>query len=439
MPIHTAATARLIACLLPPAALVLFLIWHGLRVPYWDAWELAPLLERWSGGTLEWRHLWRPHNAHRIVLPRLIMLVLAEASNWNHRWELALNALLGLGIFAVWARLAFLLQRYYGLAAYGWLYAALSLGVFSLAQWRNWMWGWQMQIFLCVLLSLLALLLLLPPGGQRPRAGLALICAVLASFSFAAGLAVWPAGILGLALHMALVQQRGVRRAVLLWSAAGLLTCALYLYGFETPSGRAMQPFSAAWVFESIVYLFAFLGGPLFPWAGQGAACAGALMTGAWVALGARLIWKQPRARAALPLLSALFLAALGSAALSAFGRGEEGISHALASRYATLALPAALSLLLISAMVLMQTQGPFRAVTSLALSLLLLLLAASSTWGWHEGSQRGDYYNAARMPLLRGEPPEGYARLYPAQEKLEARREWLERNHYSVFSGDAP
>ncbi|HZS38481.1 MAG TPA: hypothetical protein VFF06_16715, partial [Polyangia bacterium] len=65
--------------LVPAIALAAFVWRFGVDVPYWDQWELVPLLKGAHDGTLRAADFFALHNEHRLVVPRLIMLGLAMA------------------------------------------------------------------------------------------------------------------------------------------------------------------------------------------------------------------------------------------------------------------------------------------------------------------------------------------------------------------------
>ena len=78
------APASYAAALAIPAGVVLALVLrHGVNVPFWDQWELVGLLAAASDGTLTWAEIFRQHNEHRMVFPKIIMLALAALTGWN--------------------------------------------------------------------------------------------------------------------------------------------------------------------------------------------------------------------------------------------------------------------------------------------------------------------------------------------------------------------
>ena len=68
---------------LPLAFTFSFVYKFGITIPYWDQWELVPLLEKMHNHTLTLADLWAQHNEHRIIFPKILMMLLARLSNWN--------------------------------------------------------------------------------------------------------------------------------------------------------------------------------------------------------------------------------------------------------------------------------------------------------------------------------------------------------------------
>ncbi len=90
---------------LAPLVFLLCVIFkYAVAVPYWDQWELVPLLEKMDAGGLTFHDLWAQHNEHRILFPKIIMLALARLTGWNTYYELTVNVVLALVLFAVFVR-----------------------------------------------------------------------------------------------------------------------------------------------------------------------------------------------------------------------------------------------------------------------------------------------------------------------------------------------
>src|SRR5690606_13511672 len=101
--------------------------------------------------------------------------------------------------------------------------------------------------------------------------GLALLSATIGTYSFAAGLAIWPAGFVVLALLDG--QRRGKATALALWGAWGVAATALYLWGFVVPDDANGPGASWSGLISAVAYVCAFVGGGL--WNGHTAVALG--------------------------------------------------------------------------------------------------------------------------------------------------------------------
>src|ERR1051326_716233 len=307
-----------------PALIVLLVIarW-GVNVPFGDQWELVPLLDDLSKGRVSLAGLWAQHNEHRLLVPRLGMLALARLSAWNVVWEQVLGVA---GAAATWMILAAIARRTLPCGRRAVVVAAAWL-TFSRAQWENWMWGWQIQIFLNVLAAVIAAWGIARWPRRRAALWLALTAGVVATFSFANGLAL---------LWLVPLAARPPRRAVVISVLAAALVSALYLYGYHRPAGHPPLSDCLADLVRYAKFCFIYLGSPF----GQGAlrvAAAFGMVGLAVFGLSGWCIWRRAEAereRAVPWLLLGGYV--IVSSGITGLGRAAFGLGHALASRYTT-------------------------------------------------------------------------------------------------------
>ena len=171
---------------------VLFLITcvslHHAHVPYWNLWELLPLIEEYHQENVSPYTLCRQHNEHRLVFPKFIILIPADLTHWNISFELAVNIVLAVGMFLLLALLIKRTAKTRTPPEKAWIFPIVSLLVFSLIQWEKWIWGWQIQIFLITLAFLGVVLLLTRPGLNGIGMASSILLGIIANFSFANGL-----------------------------------------------------------------------------------------------------------------------------------------------------------------------------------------------------------------------------------------------------------
>lgn len=412
--------------LLPPAGLVLLVAIYGVDLPYYDQWELAPRFLAWSEGHFPWQALWERHNEHRLIVPQLIMLGLGQLTGWNILVELAVNLLLAVATFLV---LALQLGRSLeGDRRFSALLPLLSLIVFSPSQWGNWSWGWQIQIFLAMLLVAAGIFLL----DTRPRTPAlflgATLCAALAPFCFANGLLLFPLG-------LPLVLREKSRRAswTTLWLAAAALV--YWIYGAAGVGRRAIPGENALERIETqLNYLLHYLAGPILNWPGVVTGVAHVLVPLSFVLLGWLMLRHRRQWEAMLPWLT---LAGFGwaSAAMTAYGRYTFGIGQALSTRYFTIANFYWIGLAGV-ALVALRAAPRLKVARAAFLGLALCLLAGAAI-GTRDFAADSRAKRELRA-LLRSQQettPEVAAQVpFPDAETVRQRIETLRRLELSLF-----
>ncbi len=225
---------------------------YGVNVPFWDEWVMVPLLQKAANGTLSLADLWLQHNIHRPLFPYVVMLGLADITRWDVRAELWLDVVLCIATFALLWRLSGLsgLPR----RARPWAALAASAFLFSAVQAQNWLSSFQLLEYLMLPAVVGALLALVCWPGSPLAFAAAVGCAVVASFSFGAGIAVWLVGVIAL-----MVLWRQNRYAYLAaWLACAALTLGLYFYHLDRGDGD--PAYALAHPAHVVAYVLAYIG-----------------------------------------------------------------------------------------------------------------------------------------------------------------------------------
>lgn len=426
---------------LPWAYLVYFVARYHVSVPYLDQWELAPLLDKSYEGALQFGDLWEQHNEHRLVFPKLVMLGLARLTRWNIAWEFAASI-----VFATvtWCLLLYQLcitARGSELTGRVWLAPLVSLLVFSLSQHENWLWGWQLQIFLNVLAVVCGFVLLAHPDGTWWRFFVGLACGVVATFSFANGLCFWVAG---LAAMVPIAARRHILgRRLIIWVVLAATVAGLYFHGYQKPDYHPPMGMALLYPFVYIAYVLKYLGmpvlnlGPRLPLIAGAVGLLGFIM-GLW-----RLLRKHAEDVSALAPYTALGLYALASAAITGVARVGFGSGQATSSRYTTVA-----SLLWFANIAFLwwaasrpgrQSTGgskPEKPVVWPLAALCLtgiLILSSSLCGGWTWLADRPRLL-VGQEALLHSDDNAGLGLLYPDPDAVRIRRVILHKRGLSVF-----
>ena len=320
------------AVLAGPAAVVLYLVLrYGVNVPSWDQWTLVDSMVQLDLGSLPWAGIIGQHNEHRMIFPKLLMLLLALLTRWHIVAEMLAGVLLtGCSLLILLALLRPILRET-SQAATVWASFIIAATLFSLGQWENWLWGWQVQWFLGVTAAVSTVALATRSlGSRRPwpwiagAAGAAIVC----QYSIASGVAVWISGALILTFHP------NRRRILLVWTAIALCTTALYFIGYVRPLHHPSPLAALDHPLAFLIFAGNYLSGPLGRDTALGLG-AGLAFSGLAASTAIRF-WRMPEL--IMPWI-ALGTFAGATALLTAAGRVGMGTEQGFASRYATVGL----------------------------------------------------------------------------------------------------
>jgi hypothetical protein len=340
-----------ILVLVPLAYLIWMVAQYAVVVPFRDQWELVPLLEKTYHGELTFHDLWVQHNEHRIFFPKIIMLVLARLTGWNIHFELAVNIVLAIGIFWVLVHQVKITGRKTEMSGLFWAIPAISLVVFSVSQFENWLWGWQIQMFLNLLAVVGSIVLLVNGPFRWCRFAASAFLGIVATYSFANGTLIWPIGLVILFIVLAGKSER--KSGIIGWILIGGLTLWTYFYNYHKPEEHPPLSLIFKMPLEYAAYVFKYLGGICAQGVSGDEAVDGvlALILGliGTVALGwagCSLVRKKIADFPTLLPFFAMSLYSIASALITGVGRLGFGSDQALASRYCTMATPLWVSLI---------------------------------------------------------------------------------------------
>ena len=118
----------------------------AVNIPFMDDWQFVPLLEKAKNGTLTFQELWAPHDEHRLLLPRIIIIVSMFATGGDYR----VQSFITFSVVAVIsACLLWLLVRLNGSrSSVLWTWVLANIALFSPIQFHNWLWPMQFAYFL---------------------------------------------------------------------------------------------------------------------------------------------------------------------------------------------------------------------------------------------------------------------------------------------------
>jgi hypothetical protein len=432
--------------MLPSAALGYFIAVFGVNVVYWDEWDMVPLLERLNQGRLSFTDLFAQHNEHRAFFPTLLMLVTEKFTGFNTVVEMFLGWFL-LTLAAV------LLLYVYWVKSHNnpkvlLFFLPASFLLFSFGQYESILWGIASLAIYLLIFAVVATFALLEVGLRSTRSfTVALVAAVVASFSQVNGLFVWPVGLLQI-----LICGRGNRRRALIWVITWLIVTGAYFYGWASQQAIGEPSWSYAFEhpFEGMVYLFSLIGAPFSFDLKTAAAFGLAVFLISAVVL--RQAWRTKMLKAGGVFLSLILFTAL-SVLASTIGRSGFGVGQALSSRYTPVTSLGIVGLYLLAILVAQKSPGKERNGTTKSggliamnhraagvhalLAIFLIGLILSYSGGWQEGanwrsSRELSAYVLKTYRIQSDESIQTY--LYIDSVAVREDAEFLEQNGLNVF-----
>ena len=326
----------------PVVGYLLLVRGYSLNVVTGDQWDDVVMIGRSHAHLFDWSSLWAQHNENRIFFPNLIVLLLAHTTAFNVQVEEYLSFVLLL------ASTGLIIGAYKrGTPDTPWLYLCpVAILMLSVVQYENALWGFQMAWYLVLLCLALSLFLLDRMDSSSVPFTIAILSAVVGSFSSLQGLLIWPAGLLVLFL----CRRRGLH--IVVWLVAAALTASLYFYNWNPSTGTPKHNY--AWQHPIIaIKFFLFMMGDV---------------VGMHVAYGGSINYAVVAFGLVVTLLSlftlvvgfrsrvdgdgraigmALILVSLLFAAIVTFGRVALGLFDASSSRYTTFTLLAVVGIYL--------------------------------------------------------------------------------------------
>ena len=245
-----------LSCIIPAILYLVYLFKFGVDIPFLDQWLFAPMLKAFYSGENWLQYLFEQHNEHRIVVPRLIFLFLAKLTDWNTFGEMVTSFLVCLLNFG----LIWLILKQTNIKS-KLILIPLSWIIFTLGQWQNIIWGWELAWYLAVFGILSAVLYLSKTPFSNWYIIPAIIGAIIATFSLANGLLVWP---MGLFLLWFLKSKPGMKtNLAFIWLVIGIFICGVYFMDYAKPGH--LPPLSAALIepLKFLRYILANLGAGL--------------------------------------------------------------------------------------------------------------------------------------------------------------------------------
>lgn len=226
---NTILKVLLIIFLILPSVMAFWYIHEfSVNVPFWDSWRLeVPLLENYYHGNLTFSQFLSYDNDSITLFPRIIILVLGILTDYNVIFENFLAIIL----FIPSLVLIFLMYiEDQGVSNRSLLlFIPVSFYFFNLYLIGNFLWSYH----LCHALTLLGFITAVYLINKEPKTDryflIALVAAFIGTFSWIAGLVIWPVCFIQILFEKSL--ERAKR--LIIWGVFSLIIYSLYFFRYD--------------------------------------------------------------------------------------------------------------------------------------------------------------------------------------------------------------
>ncbi len=426
------------------AVTLIFSLAYFYRAPFHDHWDIVPYFDRLQGDTLAFSDLFALHGNHWHASGYLVQLGLAQATGMAH-WAESLASVLvaGLGFVALARILDRSLELFGASRVTLWVFGFGAFFLFSLDQAANWLWGWQVAVFLNITGALWAIERLSRGAPTLLNTFLGILAAAVSIYAFGTGWALIPIGFALLFTYGALKSGEGMA-CLILWTAF----TALLLWHFSL----ALTDSSAAYTVDStpdffdpsailglIDYAINFVTSPIVRFARDSAlVCfligAGLLIWSVWTLRG---VAKEKIWQGAAPFL-ALAAYSMGAGLLTAIGRWETfGAKHAFVSRYISFGTFFWIAVFALALFAIARNQNASRKVAIGAVGLLFVMKLGNIPSVVQKTVGLSNDIKTAAHTLAEDYPdaaPEDFSILHQPGQEIGPRLEMLKTHEVSLF-----
>ncbi len=424
---------------------LVFSLVYFYRAPFHDHWDIVPFFERWKDGSFAFSDLFALHGNHWHASGYLVQLSLGEITDMGHWAESLVSVLVaGLGFIALARILDRSLALFEAERMTMWVFGAAAFFLFSLDQAANWLWGWQIAVFINIAGALWAIERLSQGPPRIINTGLAAIAAALSIYAFGTGWALIPIGFALLIIHGGLRSVEG-SMSLALWT----LFTALLLWHFSL----ALTDGSAAYAVQSspdltdpaalmglVHYAMNFVASPVIRFVRDSSVPfffigAGLLAWSVWTLRGVAKdqVWKGTSPFLALAAYS------VGAGLLTAFGRWEVfGVKQAFVSRYISFGTFFWIAVFALTLLAIARSQHGSRKVAMGLIGLLFVLKIGNIPSVVQKTVGLSHEIKIAAEALADDYPdtaPVQYSVLHQPEQTIEPRLDVLRTHRVSLFA----
>ena len=416
------------------------------RAPFHDHWDIVSYFGPLKAGTLSFSDLFGLHGNHWHASGYIVQLGLGEMTAMGHWAEsLASVVIAGLGFIALARILERGLHQFEAERMTAFVFGAAAFFLFSLDQAANWLWGWQVAVFINVTGALWAIERLTCGPPRLLNTAIAAIAAALSVYAFGTGWALIPIGFALLLVHGAWKTREGIASlalwtgftSLLLWHFALALTDSSAAYTVDsTPDFTDPEA-----LLGLIHYAINFVASPVIRFARDSSVPAFFIGVSLifWSLWTLSTIAKDDWLKRVSPFL-ALAAYSLGAGLLTAIGRWEGfGVKHAFVSRYISFGTFFWIAVFTLTLIAIARSSNTSRKVAVGALGLFFVLKIGNIPSVVQKTVGLSNEIEAAATILAKDYPDvetSDYSVLIHPGQEVETRLEVLHTHRVSLFAG---
>lgn len=428
-----------------------WMLWdYAVNVVVGDQWDDVVVIGHSYSNFVDWSSLWAQHNENRIFFPNLIVLALSRTTHFNIRTEEFVSALMLTAAVTLFIRI-----HKHRSPSTPWLYyCPVAILTFSIVQYEDTLWGFQLAWYL-VLLCLAGTLATLDRRKLNwLGVAVALLLATVGSFSSLQGLLIWPAGL------VLLYYRRRPTNVVIIWITSAVVATGLYFSNFHASAATPDKGYGFRHPLATVKF-FLFLIGDIVGYRPPATASLGTdvvMILGAVIfvlAITVVLLYGFSRdLDSGIPIGVSLVCVGLLFALVVTMGRVFGGIGAASGSRYTTYTLltPVGIYLVLLQLSRVRRRsvvmQGIRTTTIRTASWALAVIVIAQVAFGMHFGSHLAYVTYTEKVEaqhVLRNinHEPNGEVQFnldfFRSAELIRAQARILQEHRLSVFAEPSP
>ncbi len=258
---NTKKYINLIIVSLPVVFAIVYIKIFAVNVLYWDEYSTIDLV---ANNKIDFQSIFAQHNEHRQLFGRIVYYIIAKVTNMNSIAQMYCSIFL---VATVYITMIFYLKT---IMKEKWnILYALLLGflIFNPIQYENFLWGFQLFFIMVYVFSIQALFFVyrsINSQGHKSVAYflIALICAIIASFSSIHGLMLWIAVSAVWLFHKRKNVLKNIKFHI--WNLVALSVWIGYFLNYHKPEAHPSITYALKNPIAFLSYLCSLIGSGLF-------------------------------------------------------------------------------------------------------------------------------------------------------------------------------